>query len=76
MKAETLDEGGALDEGEMLDEGGAPEWRNIKTMRIGSNRLNINTRMIVGNAIRMTVCMVFMLFVETLCFVTPSLFAS
>ena len=69
MKAETLDEG------EMLDEGGAPEWRNIKTMRIGSNRLNINTRMIVGNAIRMTVCMVFMLFASLLITGKPCLSA-
>ena len=59
----------------MLDEGGAPEWRNIKTMRIGSNRLNINTRMIVGNAIRMTVCMFFMLFASLLITGKPCLSA-
>ena len=45
-------------------------WRlsdEIKeNMKIGSNRVNINTRMIVGNAIRMTVCIVFMLFASLL----------
>ena len=44
-------------------------------MRIGSNRLNINTRMIVGNAIRMTVCMVFMLFASLLITGKPCLSA-